>query len=189
MKGMLSFSIFLLMLSVATLGFCNEDDSSLKIMISKVPAKNTIEVKIKNISNDYVVLYNKWIFFENIDTLQLPFSELRFYIDKGKGFERLILKTEKNYPVFNFADPRQFLFLNPGDFWGLELDLESEFKINLSKGNYIIKAVYENRSRSWMNKWVDEYFSKEQISQMHFKRQNVFDGVIESNSLNVEIGE
>jgi len=190
MKMILSCLIFLLILSSVTFGFCDANESSLKLVISKVPDKNTIvEVKIKNISNEYVVFDNEWICFDNIDTLSIPFSELRLYIDKGEGFERLILNTDKNYPVFKIADPRLFLFLNPGDFWGIEVDLESEFNIDFPKGNYIIKVVFENRSRSWMNKWVTEFFSKEQISQMHFERQNVFDGIIESNYLNIEIGK
>lgn len=75
--------------------------------------------------------------------------------------------------------------MGPNYIWGLEVDLESLFILDFPKGNYVIKAVFENRSRSWMYK----YYKKEEIDKMHVDEQNIFDGVIESNCLNIEIGE
>jgi len=192
MKNIFCCLIFLLTLLNATFRFCEADESSLKLVISQVPGENKssiIEVKIKNISEQYVNFFNDMIFFEdNSKFLVLPLSELRFYVDKGNGFERLIYPSGAHYPYFNRADPRRFISLAPQCLWGFEVDLESKFKFEFPKGHYSIKAVFENRSRSWMSKYVTDFFSKEEISDMPAE-EHVFDGVIESNYLNIEIGK
>jgi|WetSurMetagenome_2_1015567.scaffolds.fasta_scaffold60648_4 hypothetical protein len=196
MKRIFCCFIFLSTLLNASFSFCNADESSLKLMISEVPDNNKskiIEVKFINVSKQYVAFYNEIFFkFKNVylDIPIMPISELRFYIDKGNGFERLEYspKVEGNLIYYNRADPRDFLFLNPKYLWGFLIDLENEFQFDFPKGNYTLKAVYENRSRSWMAKHVTEFFSKEEISDMPTE-EHVFDGVIESNSLNIEIGK
>jgi hypothetical protein len=182
--------IFLLIFLNATFGFCGKNDPVLKLEISRSPdyAKCTvIEAKIMNTGEQYVS-FNGYLFLENnieISVPHLPLSELRFYIDKGIGFERLIYKSRDDYPSFSRADPKKFLILGSKYIWGLEVDLENQFICNFPRGNYRIKAVFENRSRSWMY----AYFTKEEISQMHVDESRIFDGVIESNILNVEIGK
>jgi hypothetical protein len=188
--------MFLLIISNATSGFCDAEELSLKLVISEVPNKNNskiIEVKFLNSTKQYIAFYNE-IFFEfksiYLDIPIIPISELRFYIDKGNGFERLIYfpKTAKNLIYYNRADPRHFYFLYPKYLWGFEIDLEAEYKIDFPKGSYTIKAEFENRSRSWMAKHLMEFFSKEEISDMPTE-EYVFDGVLESNYLNIEIGK
>jgi hypothetical protein len=182
--------IFLLNLLNPSFGFCEENKSSLKLVISSITDdknKNSItEVKIINTGNQYVA-FDQNIFFENnieISVPHLPLSELRFYIDKGKGFERLMYNPGTYYPSFSRSDPNKFLILGPNYIWGLEINLGEHFNCNFLKGNYRIKAVFENRSRSWMYK----YFNKTEISQMHIDESKIFDGIIESNILYVEIG-
>jgi hypothetical protein len=190
MKMTFCYLIFLLTLFNATLGFCDGNESSLKLLISKVPDKNKdtiVEVKVVNVSNQLVAFFNDIFYQDNSVMRQLPLSELRFYINKGKGFERLIHPPESYFPYFKPADPNNFLILGPDYIWGVNVYLERLFKMDFPKGNYIIKAEFENRSRSWMYK----YFKKEEISQMHVVDPQIiiFDGVIESNYLNIEIGK
>jgi hypothetical protein len=188
MKIIFCCLIFGLTLLNSTLGFCDANESSLKLVISEVPDNNKstiIEVKIINTSKEYVAFYNKIFFTDLSKNLVLPLSELRFYVDKGKGFERLQFNAQVSYPYFQIVDPKLFLYLGPQYLLGLEVDLNSQFKFDFPKGNYIIKAVFENRSRSWMT----NFFSKEEILKMHIYEPEIFDGVIESNPLTIEIGK
>jgi hypothetical protein len=188
MKRISCCLIFILTFFTATFGVCGANAAPLRLMISKTIDKNKstiVEVKIKNVGEQYVAFENVIFYQDNSGVGTMPLSELRFYIDKGKGYERLIYPPDAFFPNFEPADPKNFFILGPNYLWGLEIDLETKFQINFPKGNYEIKAVFENRSRSWMYK----HYNKEKISQMHINEKNIFDGMIESNSLNIEIGK
>jgi hypothetical protein len=186
MKKIFCCFIFLLTLLNATYGFCNAVDLPLKLTISKVADKNKstiVEIKIINISEQYVAFDNR-MFFEKYEDRVVPLSELRLYVDKGNGFEKMTYIGEPYSFKLSPANPNRFLFLGSNHLWGIIADIESQFNCNFPRGNYRIKAVFENRSRSWMYK----YFNKETISQMHIDEPNIFDGLIESNILSIEIG-
>ncbi len=183
-------SIFLLVVANSSIGFAQED-----LVLTIIPDKEIyavgepIKIKALFTSKSGHILWGGILSKMVAEDIKfyVPPAVLKFEIIDNKGKKRPLTSTIfYELAVPSIAD---FVSIGRGYIYGREVDItRREFEYDVKdEGTYMIKAVYECKTKEWMDFQIKKGIFKNEKINFYFPFEAIFSGRVESNEIKIKI--